>query len=179
MNNLINDTDYIKQKRLIKIVSIVLPIAVATLFGVKLEGYNFQFLPKIYASINGLTSILLIVAVMAAKNRKFNLHEMIIKLCMLLSIIFLLLYIVYHGTSGDTKFGGDLTIRNYVYFPILISHIILSIGVVPLVLYSYLYGSNGMVEKHRNLVKKAFPIWLYVTTSGVIVYLMISPYYII
>jgi len=177
MNNLTNDIEFAKQKKLIKIVSIVLPIAVAALFGIKIEGYDFGFLPSIYASINGLTALLLLIAIWAAKNKKIDLHEGIIKFCMLLSILFLLLYIVYHGTSGDTKYGGDLTIRNFIYFPILISHIILSIAVVPLVLFSYLYGSNGKIEEHRKLVKKAFPMWLYVTVSGVIVYFMISPYY--
>jgi len=177
MSNPNSEIKFIKQKKLIKLVSIVLPIAVAALFGIKIEGYDFSFLPSIYASINGVTALLLLIAVWAAKSKKIDLHQIIIKVCMLLSLVFLVLYIVYHGTSGDTKFGGDLTIRNFIYFPILISHIFLSIGVVPLVLYSYLYGSNGKIEEHRKLVKKAFPMWLYVTVSGVVVYLMISPYY--
>ena len=177
MNNQIENIKFSNQKKIIKVISIVLPIAVAALFGIKIEGYDFSFLPRVYAIINGATAILLLVAVWAAKNKKIVLHESIIKTCMLLSLVFLLLYIVYHSTSGDTSYGGDITFRNYVYFPILISHIILSIGVVPLVLYSYLYGSNNMINEHRKLVKKAFPVWLYVAVSGVLVYIMISPYY--
>lgn len=171
------DKSYENKKKLIKIVSIVIPIAVAALFGIKIEGYDFSFLPYIYASVNGLTAVFLLLAVWAAKNKKLRLHESLIKVCMGLSLSFLLMYILYHSTSGDTKFGGDLTIRNFIYFPLLISHIILSIGVVPLVLYSYLYGSSGKLEEHRKLVKKAYPVWLYVAVSGVIVFFMISPYY--
>ena len=177
MNNQIENNSFNQKKKLIKIVSIVIPVAVAALFGIKIEGYDFSFLPKIYASINGLTAILLVTAVYMAKNKNIKVHEVIIKLCMGLSLAFLLMYIAYHATSGDTKFGGDLIIRNFVYFPILISHIILSIGVVPLVLFSYLYGSEGKVKEHRKMVKKAFPAWLYVAVSGVVVYIMISPYY--
>lgn len=166
-----------KQNTVIKIVSIVIPVAVAALFGIKIEGYDFSFLPSIYASINGLTAFLLILAVVAVKNKNIALHQTLIKICMLLSLSFLVMYILYHATSGDTKFGGDQVVRNFIYLPILISHIILSIGVVPLVLFSYLYGSNNMINEHKRLVKKAFPIWLYVAVSGVVVYFMISPYY--
>lgn len=172
------DSKFENKKKLIKIVSIIIPIAVAALFGIKIEGYDFGFLPKVYASINGLTALFLLTAVWAVKNKKIKLHENLIKVCMVLSLLFLVMYILYHATSGDTKFGGDLIIRNFIYFPILITHIILSIGVVPLVLYSYLYGSTGKVEEHKKMVKKAFPIWLYVAISGVVVYFMISPYYI-
>lgn len=177
MNSLTNDHKFEKQNRIIKAVSIVLPIAVAALFKIEIQGYDFSFLPHIYATINGVTAILLVLAVWTAKNKSINLHQKLIKICMFFSLLFLLLYIVYHGTSGDTKYGGDVTIRNFVYFPILITHIILSIGVVPLVLFSYLYGSNNKIEQHRKLVKFAFPIWLYVAVSGVVVYVMISPYY--
>lgn len=177
MSNQVSNSSFNKQKKIIKVVSVILPIAIAGLFGIKIEGYDLSFLPSVYATINGVTAVLLIVAVFFAKKKKIIVHQALIKACMALSFIFLLLYITYHGTSGDTKFGGDIGFRNYVYFPILITHIILSIGVVPLVLFSFLYGSNGMVEEHRKLVKKAFPIWLYVAISGVVVYLMISPYY--
>lgn len=174
MNNPSNMDKFNNQKKLIRIVSVIIPLAVALLFNVKLEGFDFGFLPKIYASINALTAVLLLSALIAIKSKKVKLHEVIIKICMSLSLLFLLMYIVYHATSGDTKYGGDL---GYIYFPILISHILLSIGVVPLVLFSYLYGINNRLHEHKNLVKKAFPVWLYVAISGVIVYIMISPYY--
>lgn len=172
-----SNTDFNKQKKLITIVSVVLPLAVAALFGIKIEGYDFSFLPSIYASINGMTAILLVMALVMIKNKKVKQHELLIKICMVLSLVFLLMYVVYHATSDATSYGGSHTMRNFVYLPVLVSHILLSIIVVPLVLFAYLYGINNVIEKHKKIVKFTFPIWLYVAVSGVIVYLMISPYY--
>lgn len=157
-------------------VSIVIPVVVAALFSVKIPGYDFSFLPPIYATINALTAILLTSAVIAIKNNHKVLHERLMKTCMLLSAVFLVLYIAYHITSDSTPYGGEGTIR-YVYFFILVTHIILSILVVPLVLFTYLRAWRGDFVKHRALAKFTFPVWLYVAVSGVIVYWMISPYY--
>ena len=163
-------------KRLILFTSIILPLAVAALFGIKIEGFDFSFLPPIYASVNAVTSVVLITAVIQIKKKNIQLHEKLIKLAMALSITFLLMYVAYHITSESTTFGGEGTIKMIYYF-ILISHILLSVIIIPLVLYAYLYGSTRQVEKHRKLVRFAFPLWLYVTISGVVVYLMIAPYY--
>ena len=157
-------------------VSIIIPVVVAALFSVKIPGYDFSFLPPIYAAINGLTAILLTSAVIAIKNKNRILHERLMKTCMLLSAVFLVLYIAYHITSDSTPYGGVGTIR-YVYFFILVTHIILSIVVVPLVLFTYLRAWRGDFVKHRALAKFTFPVWLYVAVTGVIVYWMISPYY--
>ena len=165
-----------KYKRLILIVSIVLPLAVAALFGVKIEGYNLSFLPPIYASVNGLTAITLISALIAVKQKKYETHKKLIILCMSLSVSFLLMYIAYHATSESTHFGGEGAIK-YIYYFILITHILLSIAVIPFVLYSFMYGATKQLEKHKKLVRFAFPLWLYVAISGVVVYRMISPYY--
>ncbi|MBL4625035.1 MAG: DUF420 domain-containing protein [Flavobacteriales bacterium] len=166
----------VQYKRLILITSIVLPIAVATLFGIKIDGFNFSFLPPVYASVNGLTAITLIGALVAVKLKNYSLHEKLIKLCILLSISFLLMYITYHATSDSTPYGGEGNIR-YAYFFILITHILLSIAIIPLVLYAFMYGITSQLKRHKKLVRYTFPIWLYVAISGVVVYLMISPFY--
>jgi len=163
-------------KKLIIVISILIPVAVAVLFGVKLEGYNFSFLPRIYASINGFTALLLVIALVAIKNEKRIIHERLMKASMGLSALFLVLYVAYHMTSDSTSYGGEGIVKN-VYFFILISHILLSIAVVPLVLFTFERAIAGDFVRHKALAKFAFPIWLYVAITGVIVYLMISPYY--
>lgn len=163
-------------KKLIVVLSVVIPIAVATLFRIKIEGYDLTFLPPIYASINGLTAILLMVAVWAIKNKNRKLHETLMKICLGLSASFLVMYVLYHITSDSTVYGGA-GLSKYVYYFILITHIVLSVAVVPLVLFTLSRALSSNFEKHKALAKFTFPIWLYVAITGVIVYLMISPYY--
>lgn len=163
-------------KKLIITLSVLIPIAVAVLFGVKIEGYDFSFLPPIYASINGITAVLLLIALWAIKNKKKTLHERIMKSCIGLSATFLVMYVLYHMTSDSTSFGGEGVIK-YFYFFILITHILLSIAVVPLVLFTFSRAISGNFAKHKALARFTFPIWLYVAITGVVVYLMISPYY--
>jgi len=164
-------------QKLIIALSIILPLAVAVLFKVKIPGYDLSFLPPIYASINGLTAVLLIIAVVAIKNNKRKLHETLMKTCIGLSAIFLVMYVLYHMTSDSTPYGGEGPIR-ILYYVILISHILLSVVVVPFVLFTFSRALSGNFERHKALAKFTFPIWLYVAVTGVIVYLMISPYYI-
>jgi|SRR5690606_18771738 putative membrane protein len=163
-------------RKLIIGLSVILPLAVAVLFRVKIPGYNFSFLPPIYATINGLTALLLVTAVIAIKQGKRSLHEALVKTCLGLSLTFLIMYVAYHMTSDSTPFGGTGVIR-YVYFFILITHIVLSVVIIPIVLFTYARGLAGNFERHRRLAKWAFPLWLYVAITGVVVYLMISPYY--
>jgi putative membrane protein len=163
--------------KLIIALSIIIPVVVALLFGMpKIEGYDLTFLPPIYATINGLTAVFLIMAVMAIKNGRRVAHERLIKICIGLSSLFLLMYIAYHVTTPSTKFGGEGLIRS-IYFLILISHILLSIVVIPFVLFTYVRALRGNFEKHKALAKYTYPLWLYVAVTGVIVYIMISPYY--
>ena len=167
-----------KFNKLITLVSIVVPVVVAILFGVKIPNVErLGFLPPIYASINGLTAILLLVAVWAIKNGKKELHQNIMTSCIGLSLLFLLMYIGYHMTSESTTYGGEGAVR-YIYFFILITHIILSIAIIPLVLKTYAFAYLKKFENHRKWAKITFPIWLYVAVTGVVVYLMISPYYV-
>lgn len=163
-------------KKLIIAVSIVIPVVVAVLFGVKVPGYDLSFLPPIYATINGITAVLLVAAVIAIKNKNRKLHERLMKTCILLSILFLVMYVLYHMTSDPTPYGGEGVIK-YVYFTILISHILLSVIIIPMVLFTYVRAWSGDFERHRALAKFTFPIWLYVAVTGVVVYWMISPYY--
>ena len=165
-----------KYNKLITILSIAIPLVVAALFGVKIDLDLPVFLPPIYAGINAVTSVLLLLAFWAIKNKKIDLHENLVKACMALSAVFLILYVLYHMTSDSTSFGGEGVIR-WVYFFVLISHILLSIVVIPFVLITFVRGITRDVERHKKIARITFPIWLYVTITGVIVYYMISPYY--
>lgn len=135
-----------------------------------------QFLPTLNASINALCTILLLISFYCIKRKQIKTHKRLNITAFLLSCLFLVSYLIFHSTGHETKFGGSGAIR-YVYFFILITHIILAAIVLPLILFSFYRGMKMQVEKHRKLVRWSFPIWLYVTISGVLVYLMISPYY--
>ena len=163
--------------RWINIISIAIPVVVAVLFGVRLPDVEpLSFLPPIYAGINGLTAVLLLVALWAIRKGKRALHQNLMTTCIALSLVFLLMYVAYHMTSDSTPYGGEGWIR-YLYYAILISHILLSIAVIPLVLRTYARAYLKDFAAHRKLARITFPIWLYVAVTGVIVYLMISPYY--
>lgn len=170
-----------KYNKWIVILSIAIPAVVALLFGVKLKTLGFDvkpltFLPPIYAAINGLTAVLLIAALVAVKNKKIKLHENLMKTAIACSVVFLGMYVAYHMTSEATPYGGEGAMK-YLYFFILISHIILSIVVIPFVLLTYVRAITNNIERHKKIAKIAFPIWLYVAVTGVLVYVMISPYY--
>jgi putative membrane protein len=149
------------------------------------------FLPKLNALLNGTCSILLLVSLYFIKQKKIIIHKRINIVAFCLSSLFLVSYILFHYLmKKETMYGdsnGDGILSNsekvaagsirYVYYVILTSHIILAAVVLPLILLSFYRGLQMQVEKHKKLVRWAFPIWLYVTVTGVIVYLMISPYY--
>ncbi len=159
------------------ILSIVIPLAVAALFSVRIPGVDrLGFLPPIYATINGITAVLLILAVVQIKNGNRKTHERLMKTAIACSVLFLIMYVAYHMTSDSTSYGGEGIWRS-VYFVILVSHILLSIGVIPFVLVTYVRALMGNFPAHKKIARITFPIWLYVAITGVIVYLMISPYY--
>ena len=165
-------------KRWITILSIAIPLAVAALFGIKIPNVEpLTFLPPIYASINALTAILLVSSVIAIKQGKRKVHEAINTTAIICSVLFLVMYVAYHMTSNSTPFGGEGTIK-YVYYFILITHILLSIAVIPFVLITYMRAKLEKFDSHKKIAKITFPLWLYVAVTGVIVYLMISPYYV-
>jgi len=184
-----------KYNKLIIAVSIIIPVVVALLFSFKLKDFGFdveplRFLPPIYASINGITAIILVVAVWFIKNGNKTMHERLMKIAISCSIAFLVMYVAYHLTSDSTKFGDvnhdgildaieEETIGGIrmLYFFILVTHIILSIAIIPMVLFTYVRALSKRFDKHKKLARITFPIWLYVAVTGVVVYLMISPYY--
>jgi putative membrane protein len=185
-----------KYNKYIVAVSIVIPIVVAVLFAVKLKDFGINveplsFLPPIYAAINGITAVVLVMAVLAIKNGKRKTHERLMTFAIALSLAFLVMYVAYHMTSDSAKFGDlnhdgildaiekvKIGAIRYLYFFILITHIILSVAIIPLVLISYVRALANTFDKHKKIAKITFPLWLYVAITGVVVYLMISPYYV-
>jgi putative membrane protein len=171
-----------KYNTFIIIVSILIPIVVAVLFAVKLKDFGIDveplsFLPPIYATTNGITAIVLILGVLAIKKGNQKLHERLMTTAIILSAAFLVMYVAYHMTADSTKFGGEGAIR-YVYLFILLTHILLSIAIIPLVLITYVRALSQRFDRHRKIARITFPLWLYVAVTGVVVYLMISPYYV-
>lgn len=172
-----NAEGQLMHKKWIILLSILIPVAVAALFVIKIPNATpLTFLPGIYAYINAGTAVVLVAALFAVKAKNFKLHERLMKLAIVLSCLFLLMYIAYHMTSEPTRYGGDETSK-YIYFFILITHIILSIVVIPLVLITFVRAWSSQFKNHKKIARITFPIWLYVAITGVIIYWMISPYY--
>lgn len=170
-----------KYNKWVVFLSILIPVVVALLFKLKLADFGIEveplgFLPPIYATINGATAVLLVLAVIAVKKGNRDLHQKLVTTAIICSILFLLMYVAYHMTAESTPYGGEGTIR-YIYFFILLTHILLSIAVIPFVLITYIRGLAGNYPQHKKIARITFPLWLYVAATGVIVYLMISPYY--
>lgn len=194
MNNQNNNLEG-KFKSGIVVVSILIPIAVAILFSVKLKDFGIEveplsFLPPIYAGINALTAILLVIGVIAIKNGNREKHQKLMTAAIGCSVAFLVMYVAYHLTADSAKYGdvnhdgtvseielAEAGIMRLIYFFILITHILLSIIIIPLVLFTYVRALAERFDRHKKLAKITFPIWLYVAITGVIVYIMISPYY--
>lgn len=135
-----------------------------------------MYLPKFNALINGTCSVLLMLSLYFIKKKNIAAHKAINLTAFGLSSLFLVSYILYHWMANETVFPVDNSLRS-IYLTILISHIILAASVLPLVLLSFYYGLQMNVEKHKKIVRFTYPIWLYVTITGVVVYVMISPYY--
>ena len=160
------------------ILSIAIPVVVAILFLIKIPNVKpLTFLPPVYAFINAITAVFLTIAYVSIKRKKIILHERLMKISIALSVIFLVMYVAYHMTSDPTPYGGEGIIRS-VYFFILISHVLLSIGIIPLVLVTYVRAISKLFADHKKIARYTFPIWMYIAVTGVIVYLMISPYYV-
>lgn len=169
-----------KQARLlIYTVSFVVFAAVAVLSRVQLEvdlGFDIHVFALINAIINSLVSILLVWALIAVKNKKYEQHKNIMFGAIILSVLFLVSYIAHHLLAGDTIYGGEGNIRYFYYF-ILITHIFLAAIILPFILFTAYRSLTGEYAKHKKLAKYTWPLWLYVSVTGVLVYLMISPYY--
>lgn len=164
----------------IVVVSVIVPVLVAILLFMpeKIElGQDWvYFLPHLNAVINSAATIALLFGLYFIKGKNISYHKMAMSTAFGLGAIFLISYIIYHATAESTSFGGEGIIRNIYYF-VLLTHIILAAVALFPILLAYYYGYTGRIERHRKVVRYAYPIWLYVTVSGVVVYLMISPYY--
>ena len=159
--------------------SFVVFAAVVLLSRIKLDvdlGFDKHLFAKINAVINSIVTILLILGLMAVRGKNYLLHKRIMISAIILSCLFLISYICHHLFAGETKYGGSGTMR-YVYFFVLGTHIILAAVILPFVLFSAYRGLTGEYARHRKLSKITWPIWLYVSITGVLVYLFISPYY--
>lgn len=175
-------TDDLKQKSFtipIAIASIAIPVVVAGLFFLKKPtanvGFNLKILPAINASLNFTTAVLLVVGYFFIMSGRRKYHKYTMITAFVLSSVFLISYVTYHSLSNSTHYAGDFP---YVYFPILLSHILLAIVIVPLVLFTMARGLQSRFDRHRRIAKWTLPLWLYVAITGVITYLMISPYYV-
>ena len=162
--------------------SIIIPIVVALLmlfpdvFHIESENYDFSSLPFFHAILNGSTSVLLLTGFILIKNKKTNAHKVSMLSAFVLSSVFLISYVTSKLTNDPVPFGGEGFIR-IAYFFVLITHIILSIAVLPLALFSIYRGITGEFDKHKKIVKWTFPIWMYVAITGVMVYIFMTPYY--
>jgi putative membrane protein len=168
-----------KNERLLNILSIAIPVAVALLIGIRTKidlGTWTKVLPHVIGFLNTTTSLTLIAGFIFIKNKNIKGHRQMMGLSFLQGALFLVLYILYHVSNPSTSYGGEGVLRPIYYF-LLISHIILSIGVVWFVLRAVYFALSGQITEHKKIVKWTFPLWLYVSVTGVIVYLMISPYY--
>lgn len=165
-----------KYNKLIIVLSVAIPLVVALLFGVKLDIELPVFLPPIYAGTNAITAVILIIGLWAIKMKNIQLHRRLMKTAIGLSVFFLVMYVLHHMTSDSTPYGGQGPIR-YLYYFVLISHILLSIVVIPFVLITYVKAITNDIARHKRIARLTLPLWLYVAISGVVVYFMILPYY--
>lgn len=169
----------VNYNKLIYIVAAVLAAAVGIIYVTPkfvVEPGVLDFLPALNASINALVSLFLILGVIFIKQKKKTAHRFMMTSSIVLSAIFLVSYVLYHTTHESTSFGGEGAIRS-IYLFILLTHIVLAIVIVPLVLISFTRALSSQFDKHRKIARITFPLWLYVSITGVVVYLMISPYY--
>lgn len=169
-----------KANRFINTLSIAIPVAVAVLLGIRQKvdlGDWTSYLPHINGIINSVTSILLLAGFYFIRQKNIEAHKRTMLAAFTLGSLFLVSYVLYHLTNESTPFGGEGWVRPIYYF-LLISHIVLSIVVVWFVLRAVYFALTGQILKHKQTVKYAYPIWLYVSITGVIVYLMIKPYYL-
>lgn len=181
--------------RIIYLISALIPLVVAFLIlfpsKLSLEGDWIKVLPAVHATINSITAISLVAAFFAIRNGNIQLHKRLMFLSLFLGVLFLVSYVLYHSSVDSVKFGdidhdGVLSETELatagstrsIYLFVLASHILLSILVVPFVLFAFYYALTDQIDRHKKMIKFTFPVWLYVSITGVIVYYLISPYYL-
>ncbi|HEX3023800.1 MAG TPA: DUF420 domain-containing protein [Chitinophagaceae bacterium] len=166
-------------KILIGIFSFVVFVAVLLLSRFKLTvdlGFNVHVFATANAIINSVIAVLLVVALIAVKNKNYLLHKKLMFTALILSVVFLVSYIAHHLLAGETKFGGTGAVK-IIYLTILFTHIFLAAIILPFILYTAYRALTAEFDAHKKLAKYTWPLWFYVAVSGPVVYLMISPYY--
>ena len=167
-------------KRVIIGLSIFVPVLVAILYYFmpdrKALDIDLRFIPKMNAFINFTVSVLLVFGLYFIKQKEIKKHQFVMGTAFALSVLFLIFYVVYHFAYPPTKYGGEGVLK-MIYLFVLLTHIVLAAVVVPFVLFSFYFALTEQIEKHRKLSKITWPIWFYVSVTGVIVYMLISPYY--
>ncbi len=153
-------------------------VAITSKYKLELDlGFNIHLFALVNAVINSTVTVLLVLGLITAKNKKFELHKKIMLFAIVLSSLFLLSYVGHHLLAGETKYGGAHDARYYAYLFILATHIPLATIILPFALFTAYRALSGDYEKHRKLAKLTWPLWLYVSITGVLVYYFISPYY--
>lgn len=172
-------TNQKKANILILSFSLIVFVAVVALGRISLNvdlGFDVHLFAKANALINSCVAVLLLAALFAVKAKKYLLHKRLMMTAMVLSILFLVSYIAHHLFAGETKFGGEGFSRT-LYYLILFTHIPLAGIILPFILYTAYYGLTGEYARHKKTARVTWPVWFYVAVTGVVVYLMISPYY--
>jgi putative membrane protein len=172
--------NYTKYKVLAAVLGVIIPVAVAILYyfpnTFRVEGAQVKSLPAVNAVLNSLTAVLLVAGYYFIRRKNVVWHRTMMGLAFLMGSIFLVSYVTYHSQVPSTKFGGEGLIRGVYYF-ILLTHILLAAATVGLVLFTLYFALTQQFDKHRRIARWTFPVWLYVSVTGVIVYFMIAPYY--
>lgn len=168
-----------KARRIIWSFSVIVFLAVVVLNRVQVpspDGLDVHVFARVNAVINSVVSLLLIAGLLTARAGRWSIHRGIMVLAMALSVLFLVSYILHHLFAGDTSFGGEGAIK-VLYYIILATHIVLAAFSLPCILFTAYRGLSGRYPEHRKLARRVWPVWLYVSVSGVVVYMLISPYY--
>ena len=167
-------------KTIIIVLSLLVPLTVALLFFIKIPadslGIDMRFFPGFHAFLNSLTSLFLIAGFFFIRNKNISAHKLCMMISIALSVIFLMSYLFYHSVAESARFGGEGPLR-MIYFFILITHIILAAGVLPFILITFSRALLSQFSRHKKIARWTLPVWLYVTITGVVVYLMMIPYY--
>ena len=159
------------------LVSAAVFIMVVAMRRIKIDtSIDFTWLPAFYSTLNGIVAVVLIMGLLAIKRSNATLHRKLMTTAMILSVVFLLCYVLYHITTSETKYCGEGTIR-YFYFFLLITHIILAAGILPFILFTYIRAYTNQFGKHVKMARWVFPLWLYVAVTGPAIYAMLSPCY--
>jgi putative membrane protein len=175
-----NPGNFTKYKIMAAVLGVIIPVAVAILYFFpqvfRIEGAQVKALPKVNAVLNSLTAVFLMIGYYFIRRKDVAKHRAMMGMAFLLGSLFLVSYVAYHSQVASTRFGGEGLIKGIYYF-ILLTHIVLAAITVGLVLFTLYFALTEQFQKHRRIARWTYPIWLYVSVTGVIVYFMISPYY--